>query len=108
MNKKFRKQNITGIKGLSIGTTKNSKGDQLTRYCVNYKNGEQCVGRSFYFGSNNSQIDAFKSAIEYMIDSDIYSNTIKNALDAYKGNNHISLFVVSSYVLTQGTTSKMA
>jgi hypothetical protein len=54
MNKKFRKQNITGIKGLSIGTTKNSKGDQLTRYCVNYKNGEQCVGRSFYFGSNNS------------------------------------------------------
>jgi hypothetical protein len=43
-----------------------------------------------------------------MIDSDIYSNTIKNALDAYKGNNHISLFVVSSYVLTQGPTSKMA
>jgi hypothetical protein len=43
-----------------------------------------------------------------MIDSDIYSNTIKNALDAYKGNNHTSLFVVSSYVLTQSTTIKMA
>jgi hypothetical protein len=28
-----------------------------------------------------------------MIDSDIYSNTIKNALDAYKGNNRTSLFV---------------
>ncbi len=59
--------------------------------CVNYKNSDQCIGRSFYFGSNNSQIYAFKSAIEYMIDSDIYNNTIKDTLDTHKSNIHTNL-----------------
>jgi hypothetical protein len=38
-----------------------------------------------------------------MIDSDIYSNTIKNALDAYKGRSHLSHF--NSSTLGQDITT---
>ncbi len=77
--KKFRKQNITGIKKLSVGTTKNSKQQQVTRYCVNHKTSGKYTSKSFYFGSKNSQIDAFKTAIQHMIDCEIYSGTLKDA-----------------------------
>ena len=91
LNKKFRKQNITGIKKLSIGTTKNGKGEQMTRYCVNHKVNDKYTSKSFYFGSNNSQIEAFQSAVQHMIDCDIYSGTLKNALNIYQTNNHKNL-----------------
>jgi hypothetical protein len=58
------------------------------------------------FGSDNMDlIDTVKGLLsqDFTIKAyDCIAN--KNALDAYKGNNHTSLFVVSSYVLTQSTT----
>lgn len=49
-----RRQNVTGVPMLSIGTTKNDKGGVLKRYCVNHKTADKLVCKSFYFGANTA------------------------------------------------------
>ncbi len=64
-----RRDNVTGIPMLSIGTTKNSKGHLLTRYCVNYKKNDcSPTSASFYFGQNKNQLDAYLEACSFIIE----------------------------------------
>lgn len=62
-----RRDNITGIPKLSIGTTKNDRGYVMNRYCFNFKDddGKPC-STSFYFGKTTNQIDAYFDACEFM------------------------------------------
>ena len=70
-----RKTNVTGIKGLSIGATKNDRGYATTRYTVNYKDGKP-KAQSYYFGARQSQKDAFDKEIEFMIEQELIDNNI--------------------------------
>lgn len=63
-----RKTNVTGIKGLSIGSTKNDRGYLLARYLVNFKSEGKYKSKSFYFGKNLTQREAFNKACEYMME----------------------------------------
>ncbi len=78
-----RKTNVTGIKGLSIGTITNDRGYSMTRYVVNYKLEGKNKGKSYYFGARQSQIDAFNKACEFMLEQELiesdldYSKTYK-------------------------------
>lgn len=86
-----RKTNITGIPMLSIGTTKNDKKQTLTRYCVNHKVDDKNECKSFYFGTNVDQKDAFLLAVIYMREMDLYSDDIEIALAVYKKLEHEEL-----------------
>ncbi len=61
-----RRVNVTGVDGLSIGTTKNAQGYQLKRYLVAYRKEHVPTNATFYFGENNSQYAAFVAATEFM------------------------------------------
>jgi hypothetical protein len=62
-----RKHNVTGLKCLSIGTTKNGRGHVLTRYSINYKSeGDVPACHSFYFGKNTTQKAAFNAACDFL------------------------------------------
>lgn len=62
-----RKLNVTGIAGLSIGTTRNSKGYLLKRYSVNTQNSDgKKICASFYFGKNTTQGTAYRNACKYL------------------------------------------
>lgn len=75
-----RKTNITGIKGLSIGSTKNNRGYSMTRYTVNHKTeAGKYKAKSFYFGRNCSQKEAFSKAIEYMLENDLIEQDIDSS-----------------------------
>ena len=88
---KVRKKNITGIKGLSIGSCKNDRGYVLTRYIVNYKLEEgKAKGKSFYFGARQSQIDAFNKACEFMLESDLIAEDL-DCSKIYKKFKHEKL-----------------
>lgn len=86
-----RKTNITGIKKLSIGTTKNDKGNVLKRYCVNYKVEDKSICKSFYFGINQSQKAAFKSAINFMLENKLTEKTNQELMQVFNEYQHESL-----------------
>lgn len=67
MKKSFRKQNITGIKRLSIGATKNAKGNILKRYSAGFKdNTGKWKCKTFYFGDHKAQYDAYLDACRFL------------------------------------------
>ena len=80
-----RKINVTGIKYLSIGSTKNGKGHRLTRYTVNYKG----KATSFYFGFNQRQRVAFDSACDYL--EGVSGQIIENRTSIFDEYKHTSL-----------------
>ncbi len=73
-----RKTNVTGIKGLSIGATKNDRGYATSRYTVNYKleGKSKAKAKSFYFGARQSQIDAFNKACEFMLEYELIEDDL--------------------------------
>jgi len=85
-----RKHNITGIKGLSIGSTKNDRGYTLNRYIVNYSDSGKSKAKSFYFGARQSQINAFNKACEFMLDIGLIDDDV-NCQDIYNEFKHESL-----------------
>ena len=64
-----RRHNVTGVPRLSIGTTKNDRGYILRRYliCAEDNDGTK-VHKSFYFGVNREQVDAFYDACSALKD----------------------------------------
>lgn len=82
-----RKHNVTGIKKLSLGTTKNNRGYELRRYCVNHES--EC--KSFYFGEKQTQKSAFLKAVLYMIDRGICDVSVDEALVLYAEKQHENL-----------------
>ncbi len=86
-----RKTNITGIKTLSIGHTKNSKGGLLTRYSVNYKKDGKPSCKSFYFGANQNQFDAFIKATDFMTENGLLSLSSDEVKTIYKEFKHEKL-----------------
>lgn len=88
-----RKHNVTGVAGLSLGTTKNDRGYTLHRYCVNFKDEDNNpAGASFYFGKNKSQFSAFLDACEFLKELGEDIVTSKAALKKiYTEFNHESL-----------------
>ena len=82
---------MTGIPMLSIGTTKNEKGGILKRYCVNHKIEGKPVCKSFYFGANTGQKEAFSKSIEYMIEKRLYSSSGQAAEGVYRRFKHPGL-----------------
>jgi len=85
-----RKTNITGIKGLSIGSTKNDRGYVTTRYTVNHKIDSKNKAKSFYFGARQTQFDAFKKACEFMFENGLIDDDF-DYLKIYKKFKHESL-----------------
>ncbi len=86
-----RKTNITGIKRLSIGTTKNDRGYTMQRYTVSLKTDTGVTGKSFYFGENKKQLEAFLNAVRYLKAQKIYSGSIKEAKEIYINYKHEGL-----------------
>ncbi|MEW4367632.1 hypothetical protein ABVT42_19325 [Aliikangiella sp. GXAS 306] len=78
-----RKINVTGIKGLSIGRTKNDRGYELSRYCVTKPS-----PKSFYFGKNKRQYDAYLIACEYLIENGLLNSTKKHLKKIYIEYRH--------------------
>ncbi len=85
-----RKHNITGIKGLSIGSTRNDRGYVITRYTVNYRANDKNKAKSFYFGVRQSQIDAFKKACAFMLEIDLIDDDL-DCMGIYKKFRHEKL-----------------
>lgn len=86
-----RRSNITGIKGLSIGSTKNNRGYSMTRYTVNHKTTEgKYKAKSFYFGRNCNQKEAFNKAIDYMLENELVEVDI-DKIEIYEGFKHETL-----------------
>jgi hypothetical protein len=89
-----RRLNITGIKGLSIGAFEDRNGRKVTRYIVNYKDDGKKKGRSFYFGARKTQIDAFKSACEFMLSIELIDADL-DCEEIYKSREHEKLIKVT-------------
>ena len=87
-----RKHNITGIEGLSIGSTKNDRGYNLTRYIVNYKdsNTKKARAKSFYFGARQIQINAFREACAFMVEVELIDDNL-DCVAIYKKFRHEKL-----------------
>jgi hypothetical protein len=65
--RKVRKNNVTGIARLAIGTTKNYRGLILTRYVINYVDTYGFPSsKSYYFGKRNPQKKAFHKACDFL------------------------------------------
>jgi hypothetical protein len=86
-----RKTNVTGIKKLSIGSTKNDKGGLLTRYSVNYKIGDKAKCKSFYFGVNKAQFNAYIEATNFMLENGLIELSNENIKSIYHDFNHEKL-----------------
>lgn len=62
-----RKNNVTGISRLSIGTTKNIRGTILTRYVINYVDQYGLTtSKTVYFGQRKPQRTAFYEACDFL------------------------------------------
>ncbi len=91
MKNTARKHNVTGVPRLSIGTTKNSRGAVLNRYCVNYIKDGSTICKSFYFGANTSQLEAFYSACDFMIEHGLTDLSVSELKLTYKVFKHEAL-----------------
>ena len=76
--KAYRKQNITGIKYLSIGVTKDSETGKPR-------------SASFYFGAHKSQKEAFVEAVECLQKKVLFSDSTESAMALYRHFVHESL-----------------
>lgn len=86
-----RKSNVTGIKKLSIGHTKNDKGGLLTRYSVNYKADDKAKCKSFYFGVNKAQFEAYIEATNFMLELGLLELTNEQIKSIYQDFKHEAL-----------------
>lgn len=84
-----RKTNVTGLKGLSIGSTKNNRGYEMSRYSVNYSVDGKPKSKSFYFGRNKMQHEAFNLAFDFMLDIGLVDESV-DPKNIYSSFNHES------------------
>ncbi len=90
-NRKLKCDNRTGINLLSVDKMKNSNGCLLKRYRVSYYVDNVQTCHSFYFGVRVTQRNAFKIAVQFMIDQGLYEYSLSNALRRYRVFEHEGL-----------------
>jgi len=89
---KARKNNVTGLKGLSIGKTRNDRGHVLSRYSINYKNADGVPAcHSFYFGVNTPQKGAFNAACDFLEELNNENLSMRKRNKVYADYDHENL-----------------
>lgn len=85
-----RRTNITGIKRLSLGHTKNAAEQELLRYSITIppKGGQERKTKTFYFGENRGQKEAFLDAVAFLREHGEYIGTDQDALEIYREFKH--------------------
>ena len=82
-------QNRTGIKHLSLSTnSKNDRGKLVKRYLFTYADNKKVKSKSFYFGENVPQQEAFLFACNYGIELGLINISIQDCLQIFDEKKH--------------------